>query len=644
MLLPLLLDGGITENRQKLPSDLITQLAKQNHLPRFNEIICKITLSQKGMILVLVPAIFQLIMFGIFADLLYQAEEETRWQTRAREALYHSAGLMNNLMEAVRCVGKYTITGDSSSLEGFDHKLARMDVEFSELRKYLSGNPQALQALDKSISTKRLVVGYLREATRLTDLGDKTVAIAELRKIGAVSDQFAQDLKDLRSEYQKIDDLAPQSQEQLRHFMLKVIIGGTILNVLGAFSLAYFFNQSTIARLHTLIDNSRRLQASVSLNPLVTGTDEIAALDQTFHEMALTITEASAKVRSLIENMPVGLVTITRTGLVEAINPKAEMIFQCSSHEAVGKPASILFVLKKEASSSSFVEQLLKQGQDKTHELQARRLSNGDLLPAEIAISNLPLDGELAYLVSVQDISERHEVERLKRNFMDMISHDLSSPLTSLTLTLKLLSTGAFGNLSGEAREHVSREERNCNRLIELVKSLLEFEKMGAGKLVFELEEFSVGGAINAAIEAVATSAAQNKIAIETPAIELSATGDKQRIHQVIVNLLSNAIKFAPPNTTIQVDAHAEADCILVEVCDSGPGIPDSEKDAIFEQFHQLRRKDSAHKDGTGLGLAICKAIIEGHNGAIGVKDRPDGGAVFWFSIPRRELAAELSI
>jgi len=591
------------------------------------------------MILVLVPVLFQLIFFGICAGLLYQAEEETKWQTRAKDTLSHTSELLNGLMEAVKSVGKYALTKDSNALEDYDQKLASIEVEFSELRKLLAGNRRALQVLEQSNSTKQLILGYLREARRQIDLGQRSVAFDQLRKLGAVADQFTQDLDGLSGEYRRVDSMAPQSQERMRHFMLAALIGGTVFSIISAFSLAFFFNKSTIVRLQTLMDNARRLQVGNRLNPPLAGTDEIASLDQTFHEMARTMTEASEKLSSVIEHMPVGLVTITRDGMIDSFNPKAEAMFGCSSNQASGKPAQSLFVTPDQSDPISFAEQLFKKGHGKIHELQGRRLSMEALFPAELAVSDLQQDGELAYLASVQDVSERHEVERIKREFMDMISHDLRSPLSSMMITLKLLSVGAYGAVSKEAQERISTEKRNCSRLIGLVTELLDLEKLGSGKLVMEPEEFPISSAIKDSVEAVAASAEQKKLSIKAPKISWNAFADQQRICQVLVNLLSNAIKFSPEGSEIQIAARNEASCLRIEVRDRGPGIPDGEKEAVFEQFHQLKTKDGGHKAGTGLGLAICKAIVEGHNGSIGVKDGSGGGAVFWFTIPQKGSA-----
>jgi len=136
-------------------------------------------------------------------------------------------------------------------------------------------------------------------------------------------------------------------------------------------------------------------------------------------------------------------------------------------------------------------------------------------------------------------------------------------------------------------------------------------------------------------VSAVSFLASKNKIKIETPAKAPEVFADGSKLIQVIVNLLSNAIKFSPPNSTITITCDEIPEFIEVKIRDQGRGIPASLKDRIFERFEQVESADYKQKGGRGLGLAICKAIIDSHQGTIGVESEEGKGSTFWFRIPQ---------
>jgi signal transduction histidine kinase len=112
---------------------------------------------------------------------------------------------------------------------------------------------------------------------------------------------------------------------------------------------------------------------------------------------------------------------------------------------------------------------------------------------------------------------------------------------------------------------------------------------------------------------------------------------------QVVVNLISNAVKFSPAGAAVEVRAEARGPTMRVEIRDRGPGVAREYRDVIFEPFRQAEATDSRQKGGTGLGLAICRAIVQQHEGQMGVDDRDGGGSVFWFTVPARTSLQEVT-
>jgi signal transduction histidine kinase len=237
------------------------------------------------------------------------------------------------------------------------------------------------------------------------------------------------------------------------------------------------------------------------------------------------------------------------------------------------------------------------------------------------------------YLAIMQDITEREKAEQFKQELLAMVSHDLRSPLTSVQGVMTLLAKGMYGQLTETGNKRVQVAEQSLARLIHLVDDILDLERMEAGKLQFNLERVPLSSIIDRSIEAVYDFAQQSHIRIDAAPTEILMDVDEDRLTQVVVNLLSNAVKFSPKNSIITVETERIADLVEVRVNDQGPGIPAEQQEGIFQRFHQVDGVVTTQK-GTGLGLAICKAIIEGHEGSIGVRSEVGKGSSFWIRIP----------
>jgi signal transduction histidine kinase len=267
------------------------------------------------------------------------------------------------------------------------------------------------------------------------------------------------------------------------------------------------------------------------------------------------------------------------------------------------------------------------------------RLSNKEpLLPIlegkdEIA----ELDKFFHRMAEILDEAARKEkeVERLKQEFVAMVSHELRTPLTSLQATLTLLMSGTYGQLTDTGEKRVQAAESGITRLIVLISDLLDIEKMEAGKLSMSFCEVDVGEIVERAQDSARGFAEQQGVTLKSERSSAKVFADPDRMVQVLVNLLSNAIKYSDDGGSVEVAIAESADHVEVTVSDHGAGVPAGFEQTIFEKYEQAHSPDGKRRKGTGLGLPICKAIVEQHNGEIGVKASEGGGSTFWFKLPR---------
>jgi PAS domain S-box-containing protein len=367
--------------------------------------------------------------------------------------------------------------------------------------------------------------------------------------------------------------------------------------------------------------------------------------DKTFFCVAHDITErkeaeellkqSESRVRLILETMPVGLVIIDEQGIIETVNSSTEQMLGYKTSDLAGKNLATLFSDYSHNGHNGFPK-LLDQASHHAVELDANR-NNGEKLPVELSINRLQMREGPRLLTTMLDITERREIERLKQEFVAMVSHDIKSPLSSVISTLGLVNADAFGSISQRGKTIVARSEKEVVRLITMLNDLLLLEKIEAGKFELQPSLLELRDVLHESVEAVQHAAADRSIAIEVPDTNAHVYADGARLVQVLVNLLSNAIKFSPQNGVIKVSAQDTPEWLEVKVADQGRGIPSAYQKSIFEKFKQVEASDSREKGGTGLGLPICKMIIEGHGGTVGVDSEEGQGSTFWFRIPKQQ-------
>ncbi len=236
----------------------------------------------------------------------------------------------------------------------------------------------------------------------------------------------------------------------------------------------------------------------------------------------------------------------------------------------------------------------------------------------------------------IQDITQRKQLERIKRDFLAMVSHDIRAPLGNIQLVLSFIERDDELTLSDSNKRSLSIAKDNTQRLLALVNNLLDVEKIESGMLAVMQENCSLKTTARQAIDAVSELSRERKISIvEDINPDVKAFFDEERVVQVLINLLSNALKFSPADTEIKIAQEAEENFVRVKVIDQGRGIPEEKLKTVFERFRQVEKGDSKEKKGAGLGLTICKAIVENHGGIIGVESVVNEGTTFWFTLPR---------
>lgn len=220
-------------------------------------------------------------------------------------------------------------------------------------------------------------------------------------------------------------------------------------------------------------------------------------------------------------------------------------------------------------------------------------------------------------------------LSRKKDEFIALASHELKTPLTSMSGFLQLLQKSEQGNRN---RQFVDKALHQLEKLNMLVNDLFDVSKIQSGKLLLRLETFDLAVLLEDTVDSLKQSAPNHVILLEADN-PLPVNGDKLRLEQVLINLVNNAIKYSPDSPKIEINAINKGEEIVVSVKDYGMGISKDNQAYIFDQFYRIRVQDH-HIAGLGLGLYITKEIIDRHGGKIWIDSEPGKGATFSFSIP----------
>jgi signal transduction histidine kinase len=246
-------------------------------------------------------------------------------------------------------------------------------------------------------------------------------------------------------------------------------------------------------------------------------------------------------------------------------------------------------------------------------------------------------EAETAQRLLTEQNERLREADRLKDEFVALISHDLRTPLTSITGYVEL---ALEDDLSDEVRGFLDVVARNSERLLALVNDLLFVAQLQAGEMSLERAEIDLGEVVRDAVHALEPRAAAKGITLSCTVDSVPALpADGGRLLQVLDNLVSNAVKFTPEGGSVHVSVGRGAGCVAIEVTDSGIGIAPDDQRRLFERFYRAENAVERQVPGTGLGLYISRAIAEAHDGRLTVRSELGRGSTFRLELPLAQVA-----
>lgn len=350
----------------------------------------------------------------------------------------------------------------------------------------------------------------------------------------------------------------------------------------------------------------------------------------------LMLAQERNRFETILRSIGDGVLVTDASDQVVLMNNAAQHLLGLSEQESAG--ADFLAMIDDEAFKKAWIE-AASSGLP-----LARRDLHIKSEPARtLMVNRSTMDeqtsGERWFVTVLHDVTKEREIEQMKSDFVSAVSHELRTPLTSIKgFTSTLLRKD---DLPQELRTrflNIINEE--SDRLIKLIEELLLISRIESGRVLLERAAVDINHLVNTvtAILLPGLNAKRHRFERDTPKDLPKPVGDSRKIQMVLGNLLDNAIKFTPEHGRVALRAYAEDDCIVIQVQDSGPGIPRAELPRIFDRFYRVHR-DGQQESGTGLGLFIVREMVNLHGGRIDVDSEPGQGATFTVRLPM--VAAE---
>lgn len=338
------------------------------------------------------------------------------------------------------------------------------------------------------------------------------------------------------------------------------------------------------------------------------------------------------RVLTIINYMADGVLVTDHEGRVALTNPAATRLLGIGQGgEVLGRPVEE--VVPREELQRAVREAL---GASKDTAI-SQEIQEGDSLIRTHTAPVRDEEGRVMGTVTVlQDLSHVLELDRMKGEFIAMVSHELRSPVSAIEQSLGAVL--AAGELQGRTRHLLERAKERAKGLIELINDLLEISRIEAGIATQRREPLQVEEVVRRAVELLQIEADKKglDLQLEVKGPLPKILGDPQGLEGVFTNLVGNALKYTPAGGRVEVSVEAEGDYVKVMVKDTGVGIPKEDLPRIFDKFYRCRTEGTREIIGTGLGLSIVKATVEAHLGKIDVESEVGKGTTFTVLLPSR--------
>ncbi|MCZ7552628.1 MAG: ATP-binding protein [Anaerolineales bacterium] len=446
-------------------------------------------------------------------------------------------------------------------------------------------------------------------------------------------------LADSRQEL--VSFLSTQNITTAQQTLTRTLVAGILLVVLVSSVIGGFLASRINRPLVRLRNSATALRRGDLTTPIVPRTrlEQIAQVAYALEDARVALNHSLTALRQetewndhLLNSILEGILALDRQNRITFFSQGAERITGYRQERVIGKPVDAILQSATEESFSQRVQNLGGKPAVIPVLIAGRRVALA-VTAAELIRSEV---GRPGIVLVCRDVSEEEAMRRLLGDFLANITHEFRTPLTALAASIELLIDQLPTLTTSELGELLNSLHLGILGLQTLVDNLLEGASIEAGRFKVYPRPVQIDEIIRETSQTMKPlfEKYNQQLVLEVEPNLPEVQADPRRMGQVMINLLSNAIKWSPAGAEIGLSARKCEAGVQVAVSDCGPGVAQDQKPELFNRFVHLRSGSQRAEYGAGIGLSVVKAIVEAQGGEVGVSDRPEGGSVFWFTVP----------
>ena len=571
----------------------------------FKKLIRKLPIRILNALLIfLVVAVFLVLTFVSYNS-VFKIVDNNFWENHTYQVIIANDTVISDLENIETGQRGYVLTGIDSFLAPYNTALENIDTDFQNLQVLTKDNPAQQERLSRMrpLIDQKLAESKNNIALRNDKGAAAAIADISLGKGKQIMDSIRSIVAEMNTDELSLLQVRTDNTTKTTNTAKNTLLWGGIIGLLFFFLVNYIIDKFIIEDL----------------------------IKKPIFE----------REKQILESIGDGVIAIDRSFKITLFNNTAAILSGWSAEEVIGKPFkdAIKFIEKDTRKENIiFIEEAMLSGEKK--EMGSNiLLINKDGHEIPVADSAAPVknaQGEIIGCVIVfRDISVEQEVVRMKDEFLSLASHELRTPMTAIAGFVDMILEGRYGQLTKELREPLGYVAESTDRLIRLVNDLLNVSRIEAGRMTFKLGSIDLNETVFKVVAGLQPIALGRKIKLtfdNTEAVQIQ--GDIEKVEQILNNLIGNALKFTDKGG-ISIALKKNDDLGVIEITDTGVGIPMEGRNRLFGKFEQINTDPAGRPPGTGLGLYLSRQMAQKMGGDIKlVTSTLDKGSTFGFSLP----------
>jgi two-component system sensor histidine kinase/response regulator len=576
--------------------------------------------------------------------------DDTREQQRAQQTVVAATRVEKLVLDLETGTRGYVITRNREFLAPYD--AARRSLP-SESRTLTSVAPGPWSA-----EVDQLWRSYLSDyATPLIRQTEQSPAAARAMVASGAGKRRVDRIRGLIDPFVRRQSAIAIRDEQLvesaEHSGVVLGVIGTVFRLLVLAAIIAYLLRFVVAPIRRVADATERVAAGeLDVAVPVTGPGEVGQLARSFNEMSHALTQHQQELaqqnvdlerlanvlRAVLDSTIDGILLSDAEGNMQLANRPLVRLTREMGMSYDGTIVDRLLSVEHRVRDKEAYRKTMEGLRDNPDESTFDEFEDGVTGRVYQGFTSPVLDdrgGFLGRLWTLRDVTDQRELDRLKDEFVATVSHELRTPLTSMMGFLEMIREGEAGELNDEQQRFLAIVYRSSERLQRLVGDLLFVARLDANGLQLQFADTQLDEIVRDAVESSGALARAREITLVAEVEPVPpVSGDKERLSQLIGNLISNALKFTPAGGRVTARAFVDGSRAVVEIVDTGIGIPPAEQSRLFQRFFRSSTATEQAIPGTGLGLVISRAIAEAHGGTIDVASQPGEGTTFRVEIP----------